>query len=102
MDFMLAGGKGVISVVANVAPKTFHALCAAATAGDRKLAEDFNNKLKPLYTTLFAESNPIPAKWALAKMGMISEGIRLPLTPLAKQFHAEVLNAMQSAGINLE
>lgn len=99
MEFMLAGGKGVISVVANVVPKEFHALCTAAISDDRALAQSFNKKLMPLYTQLFAESNPIPTKWALSQMGMISEGIRLPLTPLAKQFHAGVRKAMQSVGI---
>lgn len=101
MEFMLAGGKGVISVVANVVPKAFHAFCEAATAGDRKTAEEYNKKLMPLCSQLFAESNPIPAKWALLKMGMIPEGIRLPLTPLAQQFHTPVLNAMQTAGIQI-
>lgn len=100
LEFMLAGGKGVISVVANVVPKEFHALCRAALAGDRVLAESFNKKLLPLYTQLFAESNPIPTKWALSQMGMIAAGIRLPLTPLAKQFHADVRNALQAVGIH--
>ncbi len=100
LEFMLAGGKGVISVVANVVPKEFHALCSAALAGDHALAESVNKKLLPLYTQLFAESNPIPTKWALSQMGMISAGIRLPLTPLAKQFHADVRAALQAVGIH--
>lgn len=99
MEFMLAGGKGVISVVANVVPKEFHNLCVAAVSGDRTNAENLNNKLMPLYTQLFVESNPIPTKWVLSQMGMIPEGIRLPLTPLAEKFHAGVRNAMQSVGI---
>ncbi len=99
MEFMLAGGKGVISVVANVVPKEFHDLCVAAVSVDRLNAENLNKKLMPLYTQLFVESNPIPTKWVLSQMGMIPEGIRLPLTPLAEQFHAGVRNAMQSVGI---
>jgi len=99
MEFMLAGGKGVISVVANLAPKDFHDLCKAAVSGDRSVAENLNNKLVPLYSQLFIESNPIPTKWSLSQMGMISEGIRLPLTPLAEKHHADVRNAMHSAGI---
>ena len=102
LEFMCAGGKGVISVVANIVPKAFHALCTAAIHGDRTTAEECEKKLKLLYSELFVESNPIPVKWALAKMGMIAEGIRLPLTPLAKQFHQRVLHAMQSAGIPVE
>ncbi|WP_423062384.1 4-hydroxy-tetrahydrodipicolinate synthase [Candidiatus Paracoxiella cheracis] len=99
MEFMLAGGKGVISVLANVVPKEFHDLCVAAVSVDRLNAENLNKKLMPLYTQLFVESNPIPTKWVLSQMGMIPEGIRLPLTPLAEQFHAGVRNAMQSVGI---
>lgn len=99
MEFMLAGGKGVISVLANVVPKEFHDLCVAAVSVHRLNAENLNKKLMPLYTQLFVESNPIPTKWVLSQMGMIPEGIRLPLTPLAEQFHAGVRNAMQSVGI---
>ncbi len=101
MEFMLAGGKGVISVVANIVPKAFHTLCEAAITNNHKLAEEYDNKLKILYKALFIESNPIPTKWALAQMGLIAEGIRLPLTPLSQQFHAEVRQALQSAGIKI-
>ena len=101
MEFMLAGGKGVISVVANIAPKAIHVLCAAAVANNRGLAEKYNRKLEGLYQALFAESNPIPVKWALAQMGMISDGIRLPLTPLSSKFHDEVRQAVAQAGISI-
>ena len=99
MEFILAGGKGVISVVANVVPKEFHQLCAALLAGDKSLAERLNTQLSPLYTQLFVESNPIPTKWALARMARIPEGIRLPLTPLSADLQVGVLKAMQIAGI---
>ncbi len=99
MEFILAGGKGVISVIANILPKTCSDLCAAALAGDRSHAEEINNLLQPMYKMLFAESNPIPVKWALAQMGRIPSGIRLPLTPLAKQYHQDVRTAMQGVGI---
>lgn len=99
MEFMLQGGQGVISVAANVAPTLMHNLCQAALGGDRAKAEQINAMLTPLFDELFAESNPIPAKWALKLMGMIQEGIRLPLTPLAEQFHKGLRAAMQTAQI---
>jgi 4-hydroxy-tetrahydrodipicolinate synthase len=99
VDSTLAGFKGVISVTANVAPRKMHDAIAAALAGNTAEAHAIDATLKPLHRTLFLEANPIPAKWALARMGFISDGIRLPLTPLAKQFHGQVLEAMQAAGI---
>jgi 4-hydroxy-tetrahydrodipicolinate synthase len=99
VDSTLAGFKGVISVTANVAPRKMHDAIAAALAGNADEAHAIDATLKPLHRTLFLESNPIPAKWALARMGFISDGIRLPLTPLAKRFHGQVLEAMQAAGI---
>lgn len=90
MEFMLLGGKGVISVAANVAPKECHELCVAALKGDRALAEKINADLIDLYRVLFVESNPIPTKWALQKMGLIQSGIRLPLTTLSVQHQAGV------------
>lgn len=101
MEFMLNGGKGVISVVANVAPKACHDLCTAAIVGNRQLAESYDTKLTPLYQSLFIESNPIPTKWALSQMGMIAEGIRLPLTVLNEKYHAEVRRSIQKAGIRI-
>ncbi|MCX7121124.1 MAG: 4-hydroxy-tetrahydrodipicolinate synthase [Gammaproteobacteria bacterium] len=90
MEFMLLGGKGVISVAANVVPALFHDLCAAAISGDRQSAEKINNKLDELYSVLFIETNPIPTKWFLEKMGLIQSGIRLPLTPLSLQCQLNV------------
>ena len=101
MDFMLAGGKGVISVVANIVPKQYHAFCATAVLGNIEKTKKENDRLSPLYDSLFVESNPIPVKWALAQMGMIFECIRLPLTPLSKRYHAEVQKSMKQVGINL-
>lgn len=101
MEFMLNGGKGVISVVANVAPKEFHQLCVAAVAKNRELAQQHNRSLEALHTSLFVEGNPIPVKWALAQMKMIGEGIRLPLTVLDKKYHGQVRQAMQQAGIKI-
>ena len=98
MDFMLQGGQGVISVTANVAPKAMHQMCAAAIAGDRAQASAINDKLMALHNKLFVEANPIPVKWALYKMGMISEGIRLPLTVLSQKYHSDITTALQQVG----
>lgn len=100
MDFMLAGGDGVISVVANIIPKQYHKFCVAAILGDIEKTKKENDRLSPLYHSLFVESNPIPVKWVLAQMGMIFECIRLPLTPLSKQYHTEVWESMKQVGIN--
>jgi 4-hydroxy-tetrahydrodipicolinate synthase len=99
VDSTLAGFKGVISVTANVAPRKMHDAIAAALAGKTNEAHAIDVTLKPLHRTLFLEANPIPAKWALARMGFIGDGIRLPLTPLSQPFHGQVLEAMQAAGI---
>lgn len=98
--FMLAGGKGVISVVANVAPQAFHALCEAARRGDRQQVEKYDQQLQGLHKALFCEANPIPVKWALKEMGLIKNGIRLPLTELSEHHHAVVRAALQQAGIH--
>lgn len=95
-DTMLVGGKGVISVTANVAPKLMHDMCNAALAGDREQAETLDAKLQVLHSALFLESNPIPVKWALAEMGWIPSGIRLPLTPLNERFHQPVRDALEA------
>ena len=99
LALMLLGGHGTISVTANVAPKLMHEMCAAAFAGDLALARGINRKLFPLHQKLFIEANPIPAKWVLAEMGLIGQGIRLPLTPLAPQHHETLRDAMRSAEI---
>ncbi len=98
MELMLMGGKGDISVTANVAPKLMHEMCAAAIAGDRATAEAINEKLMPLHKNLFLEANPIPVKWALHEMGLIPDGIRLPLTVLSEQHHEKVREALRHAG----
>lgn len=99
VDFILAGGRGVISVTANVAPKLLHEMCVAAMAGDADKARLINDKLAPLHQCLFSESNPIPVKWALHEMGLIPEGIRLPMTVLSEQFHQPVRDALAAAGV---
>jgi 4-hydroxy-tetrahydrodipicolinate synthase len=98
-EFMLAGGDGVISVTANVAPAAIRALCDAARAGRRDEAERIDDDLAPLHEALFLESNPIPVKWAVERMGLIGPGIRLPLTPLSAELHERVAAAMARAGV---
>jgi 4-hydroxy-tetrahydrodipicolinate synthase len=99
VEFMLQGGHGVISVTNNVAPKAMAAVCEAALASDREKAMELNRPLEGLHNHLFDEANPIPVKWALYEMGMIPEGIRLPLTPLSKEFHQPLREAMRDAGV---
>lgn len=98
-EFLLLGGKGVISVTSNVAPAAMHNLCVAAMAGDRPRAEAIDAPLRALHRELFVEANPIPVKWALQEMGLIGAGIRLPLTPLSPQYHATVREALRQAGV---
>ena len=96
---MLAGGKGNISVTVNVAPRGMSELCKAAMEGNIARAIELNNKLFPLHQKLFVEPNPVPVKWALAEMGRMPAGIRLPLVPLAEQFHETVRAALREAGV---
>ena len=98
-EFMLRGGHGVISVTNNVAPKAMAEMCAAALAGDRVTAERINQTLTGLHKNLFLEASPIPVKWALAEMGLMPAGIRLPLVPLAEQYHQPLREAMHQAGV---
>jgi 4-hydroxy-tetrahydrodipicolinate synthase len=91
----------VISVTANVAPKAMHQMCAAALVGDVKKARELNFRLLPLHQKLFVEANPIPVKWAMAEMGLIEGGLRLPMSPLSEKFHQTVRDALQEAGIAL-
>lgn len=100
-EFMLRGGHGVISVTGNVAPAAMRQLCDAARAGNRAEAEKVDAALRGLHRGLFVESNPIPVKWAVQQMGLVGPGIRLPLTPLADQFHDIVRTAMAEAGVEL-
>ena len=99
VEFMLQGGHGVISVTNNVAPKAMAEVCKAALAGDRENAIELNRPLEGLHRNLFLEANPIPVKWALHEMGLIPEGIRLPLTPLSQEFHEPLRQAMRNAGV---
>jgi len=94
-----AGARGLISVTANVAPGLMHQLCVHALAGRLEQAEAIDDRLQGLHRALFTESNPIPVKWAVAELGHIPGGIRLPLTPLSPQHHAVVREAMRAAGI---
>jgi 4-hydroxy-tetrahydrodipicolinate synthase len=99
MEFVLRGGKGVISVTANVAPQLMREMCAAALAGNRAAATAINQRLEALHRDLFVESNPIPVKWALHEMGLIPPGIRLPLTPLSERHHDTLRQALRQAGV---
>jgi 4-hydroxy-tetrahydrodipicolinate synthase len=101
LALILLGGHGVISVTANVAPKLMHQMCAAALVGDVKKARELNLRLLPLHQRLFVETNPAPVKWALAEMGLIEYGLRLPLAPLSEKFHQTVREALHEAGIAL-
>ena len=99
MELMLMGAEGNISVTANVAPAAVASLCAAACSGDETGARRWWDLLMPLNQALFLESNPIPVKWALQRMGLIGGGIRLPLTPLAESCQAEVEAALRGVGV---
>jgi 4-hydroxy-tetrahydrodipicolinate synthase len=86
-------------VTANVAPRLMNAMCTAALKGDHAKAIEINNRLLGLHQNLFLESNPIPVKWALCRMGLVESGIRLPLTPFESRYHGKLLEAMKAAGI---
>jgi len=101
VELMLMGGKGDISVTANVAPSAVSRLCTLAMAGKADDARAINNQLMPAHKNLFLEANPIPVKWALKEMGKIGSGIRLPLTPLSEKFHAPLREALKQSGILL-
>jgi 4-hydroxy-tetrahydrodipicolinate synthase len=98
-ECVLAGYQGVVSVSANVAPRQVRRVIDAALEGNRELARKLDAEMQRLHKAMFLETNPIPVKWAVARLGLIQDGIRLPLTPLSKQFHAQVMEAIQSAGI---
>jgi 4-hydroxy-tetrahydrodipicolinate synthase len=96
-EFCLLGGNGVITVTGNIAPKLMHDMVIASISGDRQLAETIDEKLAGLHQQLFIQSNPIPVKWAVAEMGLIGQGIRLPLTWMTDDCHDAVRKAMQQA-----
>ncbi|HHT00238.1 MAG TPA: 4-hydroxy-tetrahydrodipicolinate synthase, partial [Thiomicrospira sp.] len=102
VDFILAGGHGGISVTANVAPKQLHDVYAAAIAGDAEKARDLDAPLQAIHRDIFVESNPIPVKWAVSKMGLMGQAIRLPLTPLSESCQPVVRKALEQAGIVLK
>ena len=96
---MLLGGHGNVSVTANVAPKAMHELCVAAIAGRAKEAAAIHLKLMPLHTQLFVESSPAPTKWAMARLGLCGEALRLPITPLSAAGQVAVEQALRDAGL---
>jgi 4-hydroxy-tetrahydrodipicolinate synthase len=98
-EFMLMGGDGVISVTANVAPKAMHDMCVHAIAGERAAAEEIDKRLLGLHQSLFVEANPIPVKWAVSKMGLIKEGMRLPMTWMSTKYESQLEDAMRQAGV---
>jgi 4-hydroxy-tetrahydrodipicolinate synthase len=102
IDLMNLGARGVISVSANVAPRRVHEACEAALAGDSARARAIDGSLQPLHRDLFVEANPIPVKWAVARMGLIGNAIRLPLVELSTAHRDTVLRAMQAAGVTFE
>lgn len=99
LALMLLGAHGTISVTANVAPKLMSEMCAAALNGEFARAREINFRLLGLHRKLFVEANPIPVKWAVARMGKIRNTLRLPLTPLSQSAHAAVEAAMRQAGV---
>ncbi|MFW5332571.1 4-hydroxy-tetrahydrodipicolinate synthase [Hydrogenophaga sp. ZJX-1] len=96
---MLCGGQGNVSVTANIAPRLMHELCVAAIAGDTRKAMDIQLRLMPVHKNLFVEANPIPLKWAMARMGLCSETMRLPLTPMSRALEPLVEGALKDSGL---
>jgi len=96
---MLCGGQGNISVTANLAPRLMHELCVAAIAGDASTAMRIQRQLMPLHKHLFVEANPIPVKWAMARLGLCGSTLRLPMTALASAHHASVEAALRASGL---
>ncbi|WP_309679518.1 4-hydroxy-tetrahydrodipicolinate synthase [Polaromonas sp.] len=96
---MLCGGQGNVSVTANIAPRLMHELCVAAVAGDTRRAMELQFKLLPLHKSLFIEANPIPVKWAMARMGLCGGTLRLPMTELETSNEAAVEGALRACGL---
>jgi 4-hydroxy-tetrahydrodipicolinate synthase len=99
LEAVLAGARGVISVTANVVPRPMADMIGAALRGDAAGARQLDDMIAPLHASLFLEANPIPAKWALARMGLAGAGLRLPLTELAESFRPEVERTLRQAGV---
>lgn len=98
-EFILQGGHGSISVTANVVPAQMAAMCTAALQGNASEAEKIDQQIEELHRILFIESNPIPVKWAVSQMGYCESYMRLPMTPLADEYHEQLLAALKSAGV---
>ena len=101
LAFIEQGGHGVVTVSGNVVPGRMAELCRLASAGRHDEATAIDNSLQPLNAALFVESNPIPVKWAVNKMGLIPANIRLPLTEYSADYHDQMLSAMSGAGVEL-
>ncbi|WIM05674.1 MAG: 4-hydroxy-tetrahydrodipicolinate synthase [Candidatus Nitricoxidivorans perseverans] len=99
LALILLGGRGVITVTGNVAPRLMHEMVTAALVGDLSKARALNFRLLGLHRNLFVEANPIPVKWACVQMGLIEGGLRLPMTPLLPEWHERVRSALREAGI---
>ena len=99
LALMLLGAHGAISVTANVAPKLMHEMCAAALNDEVATAREINFRLLGLHRNLFVEANPIPVKWAVSRLGLMKNALRLPLTPLTAAAHPKVESAMREAGV---
>ena len=99
VELILLGGKGDISVTANVAPQLVSTMNSLALAGKAAEARAINERLMAVHDAMFVEANPIPVKWALAEMGKIPRGIRLPLTPLSAAYHERVRAALRAAAL---
>ncbi len=102
IEWVGVGARGVISVTANVAPRRMHEACEAALGGDLAAARALDADLQLLHRDLFVEANPIPVKWAVARLGLIGNAIRLPLVELSPAHHDTIVRAMRAAGITLE
>ena len=100
--FIEQGGHGVVTVSGNVVPRQVATLCKLARDGKAIEAKALDDALQPLNKALFSESNPIPVKWAVSKMGLMAPHIRLPLTPFSEQYHEAMLSAMRTAGVEAE
>ncbi|MDJ0833115.1 MAG: 4-hydroxy-tetrahydrodipicolinate synthase [Gammaproteobacteria bacterium] len=98
-QFILQGGHGTISVTANVAPAQMAAMCAAAAQGEAEEALRIDQQIEQLHKVLFVEANPIPVKWAVSEMGLCGPTMRLPMTPLSSQYHAQLRQALKDAGV---
>jgi len=96
LALIFEGGRGDISVTANVAPRLMHEMCMLGIEGDREAAQAIDDRLRPLHAALFCQTSPIPVKWALAEMGLMEPGIRLPLVPLEERYHETVREALRA------